>query len=70
MVLLYSLNYYNLYICFLYSYFMELLTSYNLIGISINKAIILKISLISSSLKYYILAFSYIKVYNNLLNPI
>jgi hypothetical protein len=69
-VLLYSLGYCALYVYFLYSYFIELLTNCSLIGTSINKAIILKISLISSSLEYYILALSYIKVYNNLLNPI
>jgi hypothetical protein len=70
MVLLYSLGYYTLYICFLYSYFMELLTSRSLIGIGINKAIILKISLVSSSLKYYILALGYIRVRNDLLDLI
>jgi hypothetical protein len=51
-------------------YFIELLTSCSLIGISINKAIILKISLVSSSLKYYILALGYTRVRDDLLNPI
>jgi hypothetical protein len=49
---------------------MELLTSRSLIGIGINKAIILKISLVSSSLKYYILALGYIRVRNDLLDLI
>jgi hypothetical protein len=70
MVLLYSLGYYTLYICFLYSYFIKLLTSRSLIRTNINKAIISKISFISSSLKYYILALSYIRVYNDLLDLI
>jgi hypothetical protein len=50
-------------------YFMELLTSRSLIGIGIDKAIISKISLVSSSLEYHILALGYTRVRDDLLNP-
>jgi hypothetical protein len=48
---------------------MELLTSRSLIGIGIDKAIISRISLASSSLEYHILALGYTRVRDDLRSP-